>query len=360
MFFKRILLSNFKNHSEITLKFGAGIQCITGKNGVGKTNILDALHYLMLTRSFIQTIDQHNCQTGFSSFRIMADVDRNGLDETIALSFFSGKRKKLSINNNDYKKLSEHIGYYPLVMVSPSDQEIIYDGSEARRNFIDSILCQDNPNYLNTLIRYKKILEHRNQFLKNGAFTGSYDEIILQSLNIQLAETGNVIAKIRKEFIQHFIPIFQEEYFQISKEKNENVNIVYETSIDNNLLELLNKSLPEDKILQRTSTGIHKDDLRFEINNFPLKRMASQGQQKSFILSLKLAEYVYLKSRKDTCPIILLDDIFDKLDAYRMQFLLQRLSKESDTQVFITDTQKNRLEYALNAAGASTYTFFEL
>lgn len=360
VFIRRLQLFQFKNHGQVQFDFEPGINCITGKNGAGKTNVLDAIHYACLTRSFLNPMDQQNIQHGSSFFRLDMDAERNELTESVRVIVQSGKKKSVQRNNNEYRKLSEHIGVFPLVIVSPADQALIYDGSEERRKLIDSILSQHNHEYLSQLIRYNRLLEQRNQLLKNFAENGFWDNDLIESYSVPLSVCGDYIYEKRREFVRDFEPIFQKNH-QIISHASEQTSFEYESPLQHaSMLELLNQNKQEDKILQRTGKGIHKDDFQFKINTYPLKKFGSQGQLKSFILALKLAELEYLELQTGQSPFLLLDDVFDKLDPVRIKQLFISIRQGKGPQVFITDTSKERLEKALKESACEQYRFFEL
>jgi DNA replication and repair protein RecF len=341
---------HFKNYSKGALSFGPQVNCFVGNNGAGKTNLLDAIYYLSFTKSFFSGSDQqHINQQGASYFFIEAVVERNTLTEKVRIAVQKGAKKTVQVNHNEHKKLIDHIGLYPLVMIAPNDILLILEGSEERRKFLDGFIAQCDKIYLSSLLSYNRVLDQRNRQLKTFAEQRQLDAQLLQTYNEQLIQYGTFLHLKRKAFMEQFIPVFRNLYQTISG-NSETVNIVYEsdlheTSFDN----LLRLSEPNDLTVQRTTKGIHKDELAFSLNNQPLKKFGSQGQQKSFIISLKLAQYEYLKQKTASKPILLLDDIFEKLDEQRLHTLLRMIAHGDFGQLFITDTHLQRLKAVFDA-----------
>lgn len=339
-----IKLNHFKNCTDTSLTFSPQVNCLTGKNGSGKTNLLDAIYYLSFTRSFFHTPDQLIIQHDAPYLRVEGLYKRNELEEKVVIALQRGEKKSLKVNNNEVRKFADHIGEYPLVMITPNDIMLIYEGSEERRKFLDGMIAQTDKVYLNNLLAYNRTLEQRNRQLKGFAEQGGLDETLLASYNEQLIRYGNAIHDKRSSFLQEFIPVFR-AYYQTISSSTELVNLIHESDLHHNsLAHLLHQFESADLAAQRTTKGIHKDDLLFEISGFPLKKFGSQGQQKSFIIALKLAQFAYLNSHMGLKPLLLLDDIFEKLDGERLKKLLGMIAHADFGQIFITDTDLERLQ----------------
>ncbi len=348
-----ISLIQFKNYLSRSIPFTERIVCISGRNGIGKTNLLDAIHYLCFTKSYF-TRDANNILKGYDGFRLEGEFEIWGKAEKAVCILRETGKKEFSINGQHYEKFSRHIGHYPCVIIAPDDIQIITGGSEERRRFIDSLLSQLDEAYLQQLIAYNKVLQQRNSLLKGFAETGSKDLSLLSVLNDQLCEPGEKIFGKRKEFSVAFLPLVKQLYNEISKQfvpkdlVDENINLFYDSELlQAGFSELLRISQPRDLQALRTTAGIHRDDLEFNLNGQPFKIMASQGQKKSLLFALKLAEIEILKKEKGFAPLLLLDDVFEKLDEERIANLFQRVCIETDGQVFITDTNKERLKQHL-------------
>lgn len=343
MWLKNITLLNFKNYATAELSFSKTVNVFVGNNGAGKTNLLDAIHYLCLCKGYFNPIDSHQIKSNEDLFLVQGDFDRKDKNEKITCGLKRNQKKQFKRNKKEYDKLADHIGLFPLVMISPYDVNIIMDGSEERRRFIDNVISQTDANYLDELIAYNKHLLNRNALLKQVALTRKLDVSLLEILDAQLIVSGNKIFEKRKQFMEEFIPLFN-TYYSFITEDAEMVALTYHSQLkDQNFEELLTKTIERDRIVERTTTGIHKDDLLFTLADMPLKRFGSQGQQKSFLISLKLAQYAYLQKFKGFKPILLLDDIFDKLDDLRVHKLMEMVSHHDFGQIFITDTGKERV-----------------
>jgi DNA replication and repair protein RecF len=357
MYLKNLSLINFKNYDEAMLSFSEGANAFTGNNGAGKTNLLDAIHYLSLCKSYFNPIDSQQIKQDRDLFMIQGTFDRNDSDELISCGIKKNQKKQFKRNKKEYQRLADHIGLFPLVMISPNDTSLILDGSEERRKFIDTVISQTDAKYLDELIIYNKTLQNRNALLKQIAETGRYDPTLLEIFDEQLVRAGNKIFEKRKAFMESFISIFNEHYKYLSDEA-ELVQLIYESPLFSADFEtLLKKSIERDRILQRTSVGIHKDELTFQIHGMPLKKFGSQGQQKSFLIALKLAKYSFLYQQKGFKPLLLLDDIFDKLDDLRMTKLMKMVSEEDFGQIFITDTNAERVERIFEEIGVDLKLF---
>jgi len=360
MHLKHLRLTNFKNYEEAELQFSDKINCFVGANGVGKTNLLDAIYYLSFCKSYFNPVDSQNIKHEEDFFAIHGTYNRNGNDSSkVSCIQKRNHRKQFMLNGKEYERFADHIGLFPLVMISPYDRDLINEGSDVRRKYIDSVISQFDKIYLDNLINYNRALFQRNSLLKGFAEREYYDLSLIEIWNEQLIKFGMDIYRKRKDFIQDFIPVFK-QYFSIISNNREMVDITYESQIhDKTLDKLLKESFEKDKILRYTTTGIHKDDLSFGINSYPLKRFGSQGQQKSFIIAIKLAQFDYTKNIKGFKPILLFDDIFDKLDETRVTQLIQLVSQDSFGQVVITDTQYDRIKKLTNSL-AATYHMWEI
>ncbi|HOZ29826.1 MAG TPA: DNA replication and repair protein RecF [Bacteroidales bacterium] len=343
MYLKNISLVNFKNFANFEMEFCPKINCFIGDNGTGKTNILDSIHYLSFCKSFINFSDRQNIRTGEDFFVIQGNFDLYEKSETIYCGMQADKRKSFRRNGVEYQKLSEHIGLLPVVFTNPCDSNLIHEGSECRRKFSDSVISQFDHEYLNNLIKYNHILDQRNNMLKNLQKGLKIDKDEVEIWNIQLAETGKKIHSSRNAFTTEISEFFQ-NYYNLISDSKENVQLIYQSQLHNdNMLLLLEKNLEKDIVLGYTSAGIHKDDFDFRIENQPIKRYGSQGQQKTFVISLKFAWFSYIKHKTNMAPILLLDDIFDKLDKKRVKVITKLVSENDFGQIFITDTSYSRM-----------------
>ena len=332
---KRLTLVNFKNHQSREFEFNKKIVCITGSNGVGKTNILDALYYLSFSKSFINAADNLNILNGEEFFTVRGVYEIDGMDENIVLSFHRQKGKTLKRNDKEYEKISDHIGLIPLVIISPQDIRLIFDGSSERRKFVDSAVAQNDSAFLAALQNYNRALMQRNKYLKSSDTV--FDPTMLQMWDMHLISNAKKLYEGRRAFIDAFTPEFQQYYKAISN-GSETPDIKYFSQLENADMEtLLRQSVDNDRILQYTSSGVHKDDLIFEINSLALKNCGSQGQQKTFLAALKLAQFIYLRQCGKS-PILLLDDIFDKLDSARVKNIVNLILGSGFEQIFITHT----------------------
>lgn len=348
MYLQAIKLANFKNYEEASLEFSSKVNCFVGNNGAGKTNILDAIHYLSFCKSYFNQSDLQNILHEAPYFALHGDYLRNTGSDRVSCVLKRGHKKQFRINKKDYDRLADHIGLFPLVMISPYDRDLINEGSELRRRYIDSVISQFDKVYLDDLITYNKALYQRNTLLKQFAERHVFDAESLEIWDVQLARIGHGLHAKRAGFLNAFVPVFQ-RYFEFISGGLEQVHIEYQSQLSNGQMEdLLKVALPKDRAVKYTTVGIHKDDLRFTINGYPVKRFGSQGQQKSFVVAIKLAQFDYTRDIKGCRPILLLDDIFDKLDDQRVEQLVKLVSQDNFGQVFITDTQRNRLEKMMN------------
>src|ERR1019366_7817969 len=337
MYLKRLSILNFKNYAEAAIEFSSQVNCLTGNNGEGKTNVLDAIHYLSFCKSFFNSIDSQNILHEAPFFLIQGSYSANEKDEEIYCGLKRNQKKQFKRNKKEYQRLADHIGLFPLVMISPADSEIITDGSESRRRFIDSVIAQFDREYLEDLISYNKVLSHRNALLKQFADSRQFDIESLEIWDMQLIEYGTKVYEKRKNFIHNFIAIFQ-KYYELISGGREQVGINYQSHLnDSSFSDVLIKALNRDRAMEYSTVGIHKDELEFTINGHSLKKFASQGQQKSFLIALKLAQFDFIKNMKNVTPILLLDDIYDKLDDLRVKQLMELVCSDNFGQLFITD-----------------------
>jgi len=338
-----ISLLQFKNYTQQSFVFTEKIIGICGKNGVGKTNLLDAIHYLCFTKSYFSR-DSNNVRHGSSGFRVDGHFDLNDKEERAVCILRETGKKEFSINDDPYEKFSQHIGRYPLVMIAPDDAQLIIGGTEERRKFLDALLSQLDGEYLRQLINYNKILQQRNSLLRSFAETGQKDLSLLDVLDEQLIKPGEYVFDKRKIFLVSFLPAVRHLYNEIAKQE-EDLILLYESELlDSSFSELLKGTRVRDQYAQRTTSGIHRDDLDFQLNGQPFRNTASQGQRKSLLFALKLAEMQVLQKEKGFPPLLLLDDVFEKLDEDRISNLLQKVCVENEGQVFITDTSEERLK----------------
>lgn len=351
---QHISLVQFKNYSNRSFDFSERIIGICGKNGAGKTNLLDAIHYLCFTKSYFTRLDGNNVQHGNTGFRVEGNFEFNDnpdnyREEKAVCILRETGRKEFSVNDNPYEKFSHHIGRYPCVVIAPDDAELITGESKERRTFLNALLCQLDNEYMQHLIVYKKILEQRNSLLKTFAETSNKDFALLDVLDEQLINPGDHIFNKRSVFLVAFLPIVKHLYNDISRQA-EDVNLFYESELlQASFSELLKINRAKDCFSQRTTSGIHRDDLDIQLGNQLFKNIASQGQRKSLLFALKLAEMEVLKNEKGFAPLLLLDDVFEKLDEDRIGNLLNKVCVENEGQVFITDTNEERLRLHLES-----------
>ncbi len=352
-------LINYKNFESQTFTFDNKINCFVGANGVGKTNVMDAIYHLSFGKSYFNPIATQNIKHDEEFFVVDGIFEKEEQTEKIIVSLKIGQKKIIKRNGKAYEKFSDHIGFIPLVIISPADRDLIIEGSETRRKFIDSVISQSDKLYLLNLINYNKILMQRNALLKFFALNNAFNSQTLEVYNQQLHTYGSEIFNTRRSFLEIFIPIFKERYNAISNHKEE-VNLSYKSDLlDGDLNDLLNENIKKDKMLQYTTVGIHKDDLNFEIQNFPIKKFGSQGQQKSFLVALKLAQFDFIKQKSGVSPILLLDDIFDKLDENRVAQIIELVDNKNFGQLFISDTHAERTEEVVKQTHQS-YKIFKL
>jgi DNA replication and repair protein RecF len=347
--FTAVHILNFKNIADQRLEFSPRLNCFVGWNGMGKTNALDALHFLCLCKSHRGMPDRSLIRHGESFFRLDARVQLDGKQEQVVAKFAAGQRKEFERNHATVERLSDHIGAYPVVMIAPDDVSLVQEGSEERRRFLDNTLSQLSREYLQQLMLYNAVLKQRNALLKRFGEERRFDATLLEAVSAQMLEPAAVLYRHRSAFIVEFIPLLQALYTEISG-GHEQADLEYATQLDEQGFDmLLAENVEKDRLLQRTGVGPHKDDLELRLDGHPVKRFASQGQIKSFLLAMRLAQYEILRRDKGTPPLLLLDDIFDKLDENRVKQLIALLFARKFGQIFITDTQRNRMEAILEA-----------
>lgn len=359
MHLENLKLTNFKSYTSLDVDLCPNVNCFVGNNGVGKTNLLDAVYYLSFCKSYFNPIDTQNIRHGESYFAIHGRY-QDDMSVSCVLKRVGGKQMKC--NKKVYRSMAEHIGKIPLVVVAPNDQSIITEGSEVRRKFVDSILSQTDKSYLQNLLHYQKALEQRNRLLKQFYNDGVFDEATLDIWDMQLVRYGMPLVKGRLALLQDFRPLF-EKYYKMVVPNGEQPSITYQTELSDSeeqYAQQLHNAHQRDKYALHTTIGPHKDDLGLDIGNYSVKRYGSQGQQKTFVLSLKLAQFEYLYQHCGTKPILLLDDIFDKLDMPRVRQLVHLVGSDCFGQVFLTDTQIGRVEDIFKELNDVEHKIFKL
>ena len=345
MFLKNLSVVNYKNIESCDLSFSPYINCFVGDNGAGKTNLLDAIYYLSFTKSYFNTFDIQNIRYEQPFFMIKGQyLFKQTGEEVVSCSYQQDKSKSVTKNKKPYKRFADHIGLFPLVIITPLDSELIYEGSDIRRKYIDGVISQFDKVYLNHLLNYNKVLLQRNILLKQFAETNSFDDSMLSIYDHQLTEAGTYLYDKRKTFIEAYIPLFQKYYAYISGGK-EQVSLTYQSHLHSGgFEELLSAARKKDMAARYTTAGIHKDDILFTIaDNRPVKKFASQGQQKSFLVAMKLAQFDFIKNIKGFKPLLLFDDILDKLDYNRVEKMMTLVGGDNFGQIFITDTHTLRI-----------------
>ncbi len=344
MFLHRLSLVNYKNFDSQDFEFDRKINCILGDNGVGKTNVMDAIYHLCFGKSYFNPVSSQNIKHGEDFFVIEGLFNLKDRDEKVVCSLKRGLTKVIKRNDKAYERISDHIGLLPLVIISPADRDLIIEGSDTRRKFMDGVISQSDKTYLKSLLNYNNILSQRNALLKYFALNNVFDSDTITIYNEQLHGYGSKIYESRTRFMESLVPIFQEKY-QIISGGNEVVELEYQSGLkDRPLMELLEDSLQKDRMLQHTSVGIHRDDLLFKIASHPVKKFGSQGQQKSFLIALKLAQFDFIKKQSGITPILILDDIFDKLDENRVAHIVKMVDNDDFGQIFLSDTHAERTE----------------
>jgi DNA replication and repair protein RecF len=358
VFLDHLRLYNFKNYEEVELRPDPKINCFLGKNGSGKTNLLDAIYYLAFTRSAINPTDSQNIRFQQNQFLIKGGFTREGKQNEVVCAYQQGLKKIVREDDQDYLKFSDHVGKYPVVLITPQDIELIWGGGEQRRKFFDTLLSQLDRFYLEHLITYSHQLKQRNSLLRRFSETGAVDTELLESYDHRICIAGNYIHQSRKNILNEFLSRFKRHYQFIAHESGESINIVYRSDLDQgDFGTQLKNHVHRDILLQRTTFGIHRDDFVFLLNSGELRKYGSQGQQKSFLISLKLSEFQTIAEKKGIKPILLLDDIFDKLDDNRIHHLMKLVAEGMFGQLFITDARSDRSSSILKEAGISARIF---
>ncbi len=348
MHLKSLSLVNFKNYENLDIPLSEKINCFVGENGVGKTNVLDAVHYLALCKSNLNPVDTQNIRYEQEFCVIQGVFHRLDKEENILCGIQKSKKKQFKRNQKEYKKLSEHIGLIPLVMVSPFDSLLINGGSDERRKFINGVVAQYSKVYLENMIQYNHALTQRNRLLKDFAAARSFNREMLEVWDEQLIRYGEPVFRERKRFVEEILPVFGAFYEHVSGNR-EKVALAYQSQLEHlDFREGLSASMEKDRILQYTTFGIHKDDLNMKLGEYSLKKSGSQGQQKTFLVALKLAEFEFIRKITEIPPILLLDDIFDKFDSMRVKHIISLVAQNNFGQIFITDTNASRLQGILS------------
>lgn len=359
MFLSRLILVNFKNYEHLQVAFDKPVNCFTGKNGSGKTNLLDAVHFLSFGRSFINYADRYAVRDGATGFEINGLFTEGSARHEVRCNFRLPSSKELSEDEEAYTRLSEHIGKYPTVLISPLDHELITEGSETRRKFADALMAQLDPSYLQHLIAYQQGLKQRNALLRSLEDSHRTDPELLEVYNTILVKHGNIIYSERLLFLERLRPYLLKSYAYLTDSAPEHVALEYQSELrEQDFGSLLKDNFQRDCYLQRTGSGPHRDDFLFQMDGQELKRRGSQGQQKCFLIALKLAEYELLADRKTRKPLLLMDDIFDKLDEERIERLLHLMHTDRWGQVFMTDARPGRTKQWLQTVNMSAQADF--
>ncbi|MCC9165337.1 DNA replication/repair protein RecF [Pontibacter harenae] len=357
MLLENLSLLFFKNYDEASLSFSSHINCFIGNNGSGKTNLLDAIHYLSITKSAFMGSDVQNIKQGEDFFMVKGRFLVEEEKHTVQVSLKQGQKKTVTHNKAIYDKISDHIGRFPVVLISPYDTDLIREGSEERRKYFDSLMSQLNHHYLEQLIQYNYILKQRNSLLKQFADRNYFDRDYLAILTEQLVPYGVQLAQERQAFLDEFIPLFQKHYRHIS-DSSENVTLTYKSQLlGSDFAHQLQQAERKDLALQRTTVGPHKDDFVFLMDGNPIKNFGSQGQQKSYVIALKLAHFEIMADRQQHKPLLLLDDIFDRLDEKRITKLMEMVAAHTFGQIFLTDTHLERTDKILEGLSESILRF---
>ena len=339
MLLTKLRCAHFKNHTAVELTFADQLNFIVGPNGAGKTTLLDSIHYLSLTKSAFNPIDTQNIQHGHEAFAVEGNFVKHNRPCTVQCIFRKNGGKYFKSNDKPYEKLRDHIGLFPVVLTTPYDMDLVCGGREGRRKFFDMLLCQLDRTYLNTLLQYQHLLKQRNSLLRLCQGTGQLDQDLLASYEHRLLPLGKHLFMARRAFIQEFAPNFQ-KYYQYFVAASEEVQLIYVSEVASpDFEQKFRNSLQQDLSLQRTTQGVHRDEVHFILNGHPLKKIGSQGQQKSFIIALRLAQFECMHKALQLKPLLLLDDIFDKIDEQRIDRLVQLIVQQHFGQVFITDAK---------------------
>ena len=354
MFLRHLSVINYKNLKQVELDFSPKINCFFGNNGMGKTNLLDAIYFLSFCKSHTNLIDSQNVHHEEEFFVIQGFYDNGEQTDEIYCGCKRKQKKSFKRNKKAYERFSDHIGLIPLVMISPADSELIQGGSEERRKFMDMVISQFDKTYLDALIRYNKALQQRNTMLKQP----DVDETLFDVWEEQMALFGQLVFEKRSQFVQAFIPEFQHYYERISQQR-ETVSLQYVSHLQQgDLLPMLKEAREKDRIIGFSRKGVHKDDLNMQLDNFPIRRIGSQGQNKTYLIALKLAQFNFLKKASNKIPLLLMDDIFDKLDASRVEQVVRLVSENEFEQIFITDTNREHLHDILKQMNHDFRVFY--
>ncbi len=354
MYLKRISILNYRNIAECELEFSPKINCFLGRNGMGKTNLLDAVYYLSFCKSHLNPIDSQVIKHDADFFMLQGTFERCGADEVVSCAVKRRAKKRFKRNQKEYERLSDHIGFVPVVLVAPSDADLVSEGSDYRRRFLDTVIAQYDKPYLDALIRYNAALQNRNALLKNDS---ADDETMFDIYESQMATEAAYIYEKRAAFVANFVPIFQQFYGKIAAD-GEQVGIAFEAHAQQGDLQPQLRAVRDrDRLLGYSSRGAHRDDLTLTLGDYPMKRTGSQGQVKTFTVALKLAQYLFLKRICGVKPLLLLDDIFDKLDSDRVTRIVQIVGSDDFGQIFITDTNSSHLDEILAQIGGEQRLF---
>ena len=355
----KLSILSFKNIEQAELEFSAGINCFTGSNGAGKTNLIDSIHYLSMCKSSLSVTDTQSLRHGADFFMLQGDYTSDGgRHESVVCSFKYSGGKKVKRNGKEYEKLSDHIGVVPVVLVSPSDVFLVNEAADERRRWLNAFISQLDKHYLATLIRYNNVLAQRNRLLKQLSESGSGNEL-MEILDEQLAMLGTSINRTRADYVERLRPLTA-EYYSFIAEDREQVEITYRSELnDRPFDEILDSSSQKDLVCQFTTSGIHRDDIVMKIGGYPLKKYGSQGQQKSFLIALKLAQHRIIAEQTNEQPLLLLDDLFDKLDVNRLERLIDLTGSGDFGQIFISDCNRSRIIAIFDACGVE-YSLFDI
>lgn len=357
MIYQSLSLVNFRNYEEASFGFSPEVNCFVGDNGSGKTSVLDAIYYLCFCKSYLNPIDSQNVRYDQPFMMLQATVQKHGDGDKLHLGLKVGQKKQFKRNDKEYGRLADHIGRYPAVFLTPNDIDLIKEGSEVRRKFLDGIISQYDRKYLDSLLDYNRALQQRNNLLRFFAENRTYDEESLYAWDSRLTAPGDYIHQQRAAFVESFTPVFNEIHQQVSGGAEE-VSLFYESELHAHATEeILESSRSADRQARRTTQGIHKDELCFNINGHPVKRYGSQGQQKTYLIALKLAQSTFIEQATGVKPVLLLDDIFDKIDDKRVAALMELVSRQDFGQIFITDTHSERIPSLFRAIGADLRIF---
>ncbi len=354
MHLQQLNIFNYKNILECDLQFSPKFNCFVGDNGMGKTNVLDAIYFLSFTKSAISSVDSQCINHHHEFFMIKGTYQRKGESETISTAVKRRTKKVFRRGDKAYERMSDHIGLIPAVMISPNDSELIAEGSDERRRFMDSVISQYDINYLKYLQQYNKVLQNRNSLLK---IEGNIDLTVLEIYNEQLSDYAEYICSKRHDFIEEFTPIFNEYYQKIANNKEKTSLGYVSHHHKGKLTDLLNECITRDRVLGFTTRGAHKDDIEMLLDGYPIKKTGSQGQNKSFLIALKLSQYIYLKQTVGVKPLLIIDDLFDKLDSRRVGNIIGLLSSDEFGQIFISDTNRQHTDNIIETTSVDSKIF---